>query len=173
MAMSPGRYLAKIKATRLGSSSNHNLMIVFTATIAGKYTPGGEVSPEGAGTERTVMRTVTENTANRIWAELDLLGYTHDGFEPLAADGPQELAGVEVPLTCTHETYQGRVVERWEFALLAGQVFVPQADTSAVAAASRQFGRGSKAATTPPAGTGTGTRAAGRQPQASGEQIAF
>ena len=145
----PGRYAATITGHKLTTSKAGNLMIAFTCNVAGKVDPAsGEPGPEGAGMTRTVLRAITDQTADRVWKELDALGYPGDGFDSLDPELAEkngvpfhDLTGTEVFLRCAPDSYQGEPREKWEFDLLGGGLNLDPADAAKAREANALYGR--------------------------------
>lgn len=128
----PGRYAATIVSHKLGTASTGNVQLAFVLNILGIIRPDDPDSydaSEGGGLTRTVIRTITEKTVNRIYRELDTLGYTGDGFsaldQNLSGDKFIDLSGKQVYVRMHPEEYQGNERERWEFDQLGAGEGIP------------------------------------------------
>lgn len=144
---SPGQYKATIADHKLAEAKTGNLQLAFTIAVLGKVNPEDpeQLFDDGAGLTRTVIRTITENTAARIYQELDHLGYTGDGFSALDPDlaGTKfvNLAGQEVLVRMRVEEYEGADRERWEFDFLGGGMNLKPAEASKAKQIDGQFSR--------------------------------
>jgi uncharacterized protein (TIGR02996 family) len=69
--------------------------------------------------ERTVWRALTDNTVDYVVEELGKLGFTGSSFAQLDPDHPQahDFLDQVVTVKCKHETYEGKINEKFEFHL--------------------------------------------------------
>lgn len=149
----PGKHMGRITKWGMGKTKNGNPQLFFSAEIIGKLNADGSLAscPQF---ERTVFRVITDKTIEYIVEDLKNLGYPHETFDQLDPSAPNahSFAGLQVPLTCKHDTYEGKTNEKWEFAFGgAGYQAVPL-ERRQVAELNATFGkflRGGK--TTPPA----------------------
>lgn len=149
MQNSPGRYVVEIMDHSLTEAKKGTLQLAFKIGVVGMVDPTDpeNLSSEGAGTERTIFRPITEKTASWVWQDLDRLGFSGDDFvaldrEQAAAAGKEfaSLAGKQVHARCTPNEWDGKVTERWDFDMGGGPNLQP-AGQAKVREASAMFNR--------------------------------
>lgn len=116
----PGTYWGKVTNQQLGTTSNDNPQFVLTFSVSGQVNPA---DPEGdllacpAG-ERNVYRVITDKTIPFVLEDLARLGFVGDDFAQLDLSMPscQDFTGTEMAFFCQHDTYDGKVREKWGLA---------------------------------------------------------
>ena len=143
MRVQPGRYFGKITGQQVGENpSNGNLQLAFNVEIL-----NDSRNKQGAGLRGTIIRTLTTNTAEWIWRDLEAMGYPYDDFTQLDKNLSEQervefhdLSGIEVPVQITEDMYEGKLREKWNFDF-GGGIKVEAAQKSTLASANHAFNR--------------------------------
>lgn len=114
----PGRYRCQITEQGFSESKEKKtpcFAIKIKPTAAYDPTNGDLVQCEAY--ERTVTLWLTENTVENAIRNVRSLGFDGASFRELDPEVPghTSLVGVEFDFQCSHEEYEGKQMERWEF----------------------------------------------------------
>ncbi len=120
----PGHYVGKVTRWGLVKAKNENKTPQFALT----FLPLGRIDPQNPEgdllacpeVERTVFRPITPNTASWLLRDLKhFFEYPHESFVPLDPDGPDpfDFRDKEFPTVLSYEDYEGKIRERWNFAV--------------------------------------------------------
>lgn len=114
----PGRYLGRVVKQKLGEASTGNPMFVLTFDVLGLIDPAhpdDDLISVAAG-ERSIFRVITDKTTEYLIADLKALGFTGQRPSQLDPDSSehQSFVNQEINVTCSHETYDGKMRERWQ-----------------------------------------------------------
>lgn len=117
----PGRYWGKITEQAIGKTSNGNPQIVLRFLVLGRINPAnpeGDLLPVESQMERTFYRVITEKTIDFVMQDLETLGFSGTSFSQLDPnhESSQDLTGKELEWSCSHESYQDDMKERWHLA---------------------------------------------------------
>lgn len=120
MQVAPGDFSGTIVDHKIGSAGTGNKQLVFTCNVTHELDEEGNKIALNTPLTRTVFRTITGNTVNRLVQELRLLGYQGNGFSQLDKESCDaqdfiDLSGTEVELRCSENNYKGNQNERWDF----------------------------------------------------------
>lgn len=125
-----GKYRGVLTRTSLTESKGDKKtpQIAFEVEVREKYdATDKEFYGVENPTKRTVYRFLTPNAAKYAVEDLQKLGFKGDDFASLDEEAAKELgvefidlSGVEVPLLCEIEAYQGKDRERWSFGFGGG-----------------------------------------------------
>ena len=143
----PGTYWGKITNQQLGTTSNGNPQFVLSFSVLGIVDPA---DPEGAlmgcpPGERSVYRVITDKTIAFVLEDLARLGFEGDDFAQLDLNTPgcQDFTRLEFPFFCQHDTYEGKVREKW--GLARGGQNVKPLESSDLRSLNAMFGKELKA----------------------------
>ena len=143
----PGTYWGKITNQQLGTTSNGNPQFVLSFSVLGIVDPAdpeGELlgCPQG---ERSVYRVITDKTIAFVLEDLARLGFVGDDFAQLDLNTPgcQDFTRLEFPFFCQHDTYKGKVREKW--GLARGGQNVKPLESSDLRSLNAMFGKELKA----------------------------
>jgi hypothetical protein len=122
---SPGDYLCKIVGQGFAESKDKKtpfLFLVVRPVAQFGLNPEGEEQqyPVDANYERTVSLWLTDKTVERTAERLVELGWQGSDWNDLAPGGACDLTGTELRLTCTHELYEDKTREKWDFPYSGG-----------------------------------------------------
>jgi hypothetical protein len=134
------------------SSSTGSARFVLKLGLLGRYNAQDDLEP-CPQLQRTYRQTLNEIGVRILSADLRAMGVEVNDLTQLhpGLDGHISLVGKEVDVTCHHEPYQGRMVERWTIGRR-------RLNLGALQALQGQFGHLLSAGTV-----------AGAQPQSNGE----
>lgn len=141
---SPGQYLGRLKRQKLGETKTGKPQIVLSFDILGpvdETTEAGYV-PYDETYERTVFRVITEKTVEYVEKDLEFLGVELSSWSEIDEDNDPcaDIRGHDYKLRCKVEQYNDKDVERWELALIAGQLEVKPLEAKAVRQLDAMFG---------------------------------
>jgi hypothetical protein len=116
-----GAYVGEIIKQGFGETSKGNAQFFITCKVIGypdKQNPNNFLAfPQNVKQyERTVFRVINENTIDFAIEDLQQLGFEGTSFRELDPASPshQSFVGNQVDLYCKHETYEGKLNERWQ-----------------------------------------------------------
>jgi hypothetical protein len=135
-----GRYRCEMTNQGLGEASTGNAQIVWRFKVL-ETENGGQLP---AQYDRTIYRTITENTMPYVIEDLKTLGFEHDSFKYLDPNQPgfQDFKGVIFTAFCKHEedTKNGGSREKWGIAN-QGEFEVKPIESSKLRALDNLFGK--------------------------------
>lgn len=112
----PGRYVANITNQQIGKNRNGNSQIILSFRISGRVDPSNPMSildcEEG---DRSIFQVITDKTIDFVVEDLRSAGFKGESFGQISLNHPNccDMRGEEIEVTCSHEEYQGRMVEKW------------------------------------------------------------
>ena len=145
----PGRFWGKVTAQALGESKQKKTpQFALQFSIMGRIDPAnpeGELLPSDQS-ERTVYLYITDKTIDFVTRDLERLGFHGDSFSDLDPRSPgfHDFTGAETGLLCEHETYEGKVHEKWSLARSAVGLDCEPMDAKRVRELDSLFGKNLK-----------------------------
>jgi hypothetical protein len=134
-AYQEGKYRAVILDQAFEKASTGSPRFVLKLQIQGCYNAQGNLDP-CQQLKRTYSQTLNNETGISILlADLKAMGVNVEDLSQLhpGLEGSISLVGRQVDVSCRHESYQGRMVERWG-------INRPKLTLAAVQAVQEQFG---------------------------------
>jgi hypothetical protein len=152
-----GPYWGKVTRQSFGQNEKNNTVFTLTLELMGRTVrdANGEDTLEVVGyAERTVYMYLTAKTIGFVTEKLRAIGYTRNSLRFLdpATDGYHNFEGAEVPLWCKHDSYDGKLREKWDISTGGAGVKLDPVDAKALRGLDVLFGKAAKAlpATTKP-----------------------
>jgi hypothetical protein len=142
-----GAYVGEIMKQGFGETSNGNPQFFITCQVIGypdKNNPDNLVPfPSNVKSyERTIFRVINEKTIDFAIEDLQQLGFEGTSFRELDPSSPnhQSFVGNMVDLYCKHESYEGKVNERWQLSRPLGSLEVKPLESTKLRQLDTLFG---------------------------------
>ena len=131
-----GRYFGRVTHQKVGETKKGDAQLILQFVVIGKVNPtdvdGTTMLPVEAEFERTIFRTINDNTIDWIMQDLDTLGWYGQHWRDFdeSSSAFVSMVGSEHVFRCDHDTYEGTTREKWSVAG-DGMVVKPLADDKA------------------------------------------
>ncbi len=131
-----GRYYGRITHQKIGETKKGDPQLILQFVVIGKVNPtdvdGTTMLPVEAEFERTIFRTINDNTIDWLMQDLDTLGWYGQHWRDFdeGSSAFVSIVGTEHVFRCDHDEYEGTIREKWSVAG-DGLVVKPLADDKA------------------------------------------
>ena len=117
----PGRYWGRITHQKVGETKKGDAQLILQFLVRGRINPAdpeGELLPVAGELERTIFRTINDNTIDWIVQDLDTLGWYGQHWRDFdeGSSAFVSIVGSEHVFRCDHDTYEGTTREKWSVA---------------------------------------------------------
>lgn len=145
-----GRYIAEVTNQELSETKGSGAkgpqpQFVLTFRPLGMrdlHNPGGELIACDEY-ERSIFRVINDKTIEYVLEDLEALGFEGTSFDQLSQSHPNcySFVGKEIEVSCQHEEYQGKTVERWSLAKNGGGFIPKKLDSQSAKKLDAMFGQ--------------------------------
>jgi hypothetical protein len=117
----PGRYWGRITHQKVGETKKGDAQLILQFLVRGRINPAdpeGELLPVAGELERTIFRTINDNTIDWIVQDFDTLGWYGQHWRDFdeGSSAFVSIVGSEHVFRCDHDTYEGTTREKWSVA---------------------------------------------------------